>query len=106
MERKYRYYGHHIEEAAKMPLLEVRLSTGDEYIDIDCLVDSGAVDSMFSVDIAEELGIDLEGAEERDYEGMDGSVAVGRLSEIFLEVRGLANPNLYGLHLWKGTIFP
>jgi hypothetical protein len=75
-----------------MPLLEVRLRNGDEYIDIDCLVDSGAVDSMFNIDIADELGINLEGLEERDYEGMDGSVVAGRIFEVTLEIKGLAQP--------------
>jgi hypothetical protein len=106
MERRYRYFRHQIDDYGKMPLLEVRLRHGDEYIDIDCLVDSGAVDSMFNIDIADELGIDLEGLEERDYEGMDGNVVAGRVSKVSLEIRGLAQPVIIQAAFIEGNDIP
>jgi hypothetical protein len=95
MERKYRHFRNRIantSEYGKLPLLEVRLSHGENYIDVDCLVDSGAVDSMFHTDVADELGIDLQGLEEREYFGIDGKIMPGRIAPIQLHVKGLVDP--------------
>lgn len=92
MERKYRHFRNRTTDDVdygKMPLLEVRLSWGDSHIDLDCLVDSGAVDSMFHTDVADELGIDLRGLETREYYGIDGEVMPGRIATIQLQVKGL-----------------
>ena len=91
MERKYRNFKNRA-EFRKMPLLEVRLGHGDEHIDVDCLVDSGAVDSMFHTDFADELGIDLRGREVREYEAVNGSVMRGWLAPVQMEIRGMSDP--------------
>lgn len=75
-----------------MPLLEVRLLSGDNYVDVDCLVDSGAVDCMFHTDFADELGIDLRGLEEREYYGIDGKVMIGRIAPVSIQIAGLRDP--------------
>lgn len=92
MERKYRYFKTPIGEFSKMPLLEVRLRNGENYIDVDCLVDSGAVDSMFHTDFADELGIDLRGREQHDYYAIDGTIMRGWLAPVQLEINGIARP--------------
>ena len=72
------------------PLLHVRLKHGRQTIDLECLVDSGATDSLFSDDIAEALGIDLRRAEKRIYYGLGDRVVEGRLHTIKLNVAGFA----------------
>jgi hypothetical protein len=42
MERKYRYFRTQFADFGKMPLLEVRLRNGENYIDVDCLNQSRA----------------------------------------------------------------
>ena len=95
MERKYRYYRDRTGQFriyGKLPLLEVRLSHKSNYIDLDCLVDSGAIDSMFHLDVAEELGIDLHGREQRDYFSIEGSIIIGQVCPVQLQVKGLPDP--------------
>ena len=53
MECKYRYFRTQFGDFGKMPLLEIRLTSSENYLDVDCLVDSGAVDSMFHTDFAD-----------------------------------------------------
>lgn len=91
MERKYRYFRTQFGDFGKMPLLEVRLRNGANYMDVDCLVDSGAVDSMFHTDFADELGIDLLNSEQRDYYAVDGNIMRGWVVPIQLEINGIAN---------------
>lgn len=92
MERKYRYFRTQFSDFGKMPLLEVRLRNGGNYIDVDCLVDSGAVDSMFHTDFADELGIDLVNREQHDYYAVDGNIMRGWIVPIQLEINGIAHP--------------
>lgn len=92
MERKYRYFRTRFGDFGKMPLLEVRLRNGENYIDVDCLVDSGAVDSMFHTDFADELGIDLTGLEQRDYCAVDGNIMQGWVAPVQLEINGMDRP--------------
>ena len=95
MERKYRYYRDrtgHSRIYGKLPLLEVRLTHGANYIDLNCLVDSGAIDSMFHFDVAEDLGIDLRGLEQREYFGVEGSIIIGKVSPVQLQVKGFQDP--------------
>lgn len=75
-----------------MPLLEIRLRNGDDYIDVDYLVDSGAVDSMFHTDFAEELGIDLSGLKQHEYYAVDGNIMRGWVAPVQLEINGIAHP--------------
>jgi hypothetical protein len=92
MERKYRYFRTQFADFGKMPLLEVRLRNGENYIDVDCLVDSGAVDSMFHTDFADELGIDLTNREQHDYYAVDGNIMRGWVASVQLEINGIAHP--------------
>lgn len=70
-------------------MLEVRLSYGENYIDMDCLVDSGSIDSLFHTDVADELGISLAGLETRKYLPVGGQQITGRIATIDLQVKGL-----------------
>jgi hypothetical protein len=92
MERKYRYFRTKIGDFGRMPLLEVRLRNGENYIDVDCLIDSGAIDSMFHTDFADELGIDLSGCEQRDYYAVDGNIMRGWVASVHLEINGIDHP--------------
>lgn len=95
MERKYRYYRDTTSQSriyGKLPLLEVRLTHGENYIDLDCLVDSGAIDSMFHFDVADELGIDLRDREKREYFSIEGSIIIGQVCAVQLQVKGLPDP--------------
>jgi len=92
MERKYRYFRTQFGDFGKMPLLEVRLRNGGNYIDVDCLVDSGAVDSMFHTDFADELGVHLTNCEQRDYYAVDGNIMRGWVVPIQLEINGILHP--------------
>lgn len=72
----------------KMPLLQVRLKHGQKYIDLDCLVDSGAGDCLFSTDIADVLGIDLKAAETREYYGIGEIAVTGFVYPVLLNIKG------------------
>ena len=106
MERKYRYFRTRSGDFGRMPLLEVRLSNGEDYIDVDCLVDSGAVDSMFHIDFADELGIDLTSREQREYCGVDGSVMTGWIAPVRIEINGVARPLEINVAFVEGNAIP
>lgn len=109
MERKYRHYRDRTGNATsyeKMPLLEVRLSYGDNHVDLDCLVDSGAIDSMFHTDIADELGINLTECETKEYFGIDGNIMTGQIAPVQLQVNGLADPVEIEVAFVKGNEIP
>jgi hypothetical protein len=55
-----------------LPLLKVRLSYQDQYINVNALVDSGANASLFHSSIAEALGIDLTSGMEQEFFGISG----------------------------------
>ena len=75
----------------KLPFIEVRLAYGSNHIDLDCLIDSGAGDCLFSADIADILGIDLENAEERKYIGIAEHSVVGRIHPVQMLVKGFSD---------------
>jgi hypothetical protein len=52
------------DEVRFLPLLPIRVWHGRDSLDIDALVDSGAEHTVLSVEIAEELGIDLSDADD------------------------------------------
>jgi hypothetical protein len=74
----------------KWPFLWVRLAHGDSHIELDCLIDSGAGDSLFNVDVADAIGIDLSGAPEKEYLGINGEPLIGRIHPVQLQVKGLS----------------
>lgn len=73
-----------------MPLLQVTLLHSKNRIDLDCLVDSGAGDCIFSKDIAEIRGIDIGKGEPRDYEGIGGAGMTGYLHQVKLRPKGFS----------------
>jgi hypothetical protein len=88
---KYRLYSDktsQFRQFGKFPFLWVRLAHEDKYIELDCLVDSGAGDSLFTVDVAEALEIDLNGAPEKSYFGLDNKEVIARVYPLQLQVKG------------------
>lgn len=88
---KYRLYSDrtsHFRQFGKCPFLWIRLAHGDNHIDLDGLVDSGAGDSLFTVDVAEALEIDLTGAAEKSFYGLDNSEVIARVHPVQLQVKG------------------
>lgn len=47
---------------------------------------------MFHLDVAEELGIDLHGREQREYFSIEGSIIIGQVCLVQLQVKGLPDP--------------
>lgn len=70
------------------PLLKVTLKHGRSEVIIDCLLDSGASESLFGVDIATVLNIDLSKAPEQDYTGIGDSEVKGYRHPVLLKVSG------------------
>ncbi len=70
------------------PLVGVTLKHGKKQISVDCLVDSGATESLFNYDIADLLGIDLTKAPEQEYVGIGTSTFKGRRKTIQLKLNG------------------
>ncbi|PIY75088.1 MAG: hypothetical protein COY85_01275 [Candidatus Portnoybacteria bacterium CG_4_10_14_0_8_um_filter_40_50] len=58
----------------------------------DALVDSGADCSLFNIQIAEALGIDLSKAKPARFTGISGQIDGHRLEKIKIKVDGLDNP--------------
>lgn len=72
----------------EMPLLHVRLKSGKNIIDLDCLVDSGAGACVFNREIADALGIDLSKAPTTEYEAVGGATLKARVHAVQLQVVG------------------
>ena len=70
------------------PILPVRLFNRDKYLDFLALVDSGADYSLFNVQIAEALGIDLSDAESHSTFGIGGEGIKTVYRPIEMEVKG------------------
>lgn len=75
---------------ARLPLLPVRLAYGGRHIDLVCLIDSGAGDCLFDAEVADELGIDVESGEEREYFGFNGQGTIGYVHPVRLQVYGFS----------------
>lgn len=71
------------------PYLQVRFQYGGEQFDLDCVVDSGASDCVFPVDLADVLGIDLSCAPDKEYGAVGGGKLIGKLHTIDMQVAGL-----------------
>ena len=73
----------------KSPLLAIRLAYGDRQLPkVVGLVDTGAVDCLFDAELADELGIDLESGEEREYYGISGDSVVGYVHPVRMQLHG------------------
>lgn len=89
MKVKYRTYVRRgAEEFGKMPIMHVLLKNGKNAINLDCLVDSGAGECVFNVDIADALGLDLTGAPTKQYEAVGGTTLTAKIHPIKLQVVG------------------
>ncbi len=75
-------------DSLTFPLVNVTIKKGRKTINIDCLVDSGASESLFSLDIAKLLEIDLAKAETQDYIGIGNIAITGFKSSIMLKLSG------------------
>ena len=88
MKYKYKPYESVSGDLLTFPMVNVTLKAGRKEINIDCLVDSGASESLFSFDIADLLGIDLSQATPQEYLGI-GNVAIqGYRSKIQMKLTG------------------
>lgn len=56
------------------PIIKVTLSKGQEKINTEALVDSGAVTSLFQGSIGRELGLEIESGEPRIFQGIGGKI--------------------------------
>ena len=89
MRIKYRTYVRRgAEEFGKMPILHVLLRHGKETVNLDCLVDSGAGECVFNIDIADALNLDLSSAPTKYYEAVGGSTLIARIHPIKLQIVG------------------
>lgn len=58
---------------------------------VRCLVDSGAIDTLFPIAFAEVLDIDVLSGKRKVYFGIGGHSAVGYLHECHIQVQGFSN---------------
>lgn len=70
------------------PLVNLTLKKGRRTLSIDCLVDSGASQSLFNTDIAELLEIDLTKAARQNYVGIGNNTLEGYRSSVSLKLSG------------------
>ena len=75
-------------DLVKFPIVNVTLKNGRNKLDIKCLVDSGASESLFSIEIADLLGIDLAKSTRQNYTGIGDIRITGYKSEIQLKLSG------------------
>ncbi len=71
-----------------VPLLQVRLSNGENQRVVRALLDTGADDSMFHSSVAQLLGIDLTSGEEKKYTGIGGQTVECYVHPVRLQVQG------------------
>lgn len=73
----------------KRPVVEVTLYNGDKSIKGLALVDSGADKSLFNVEYAEEIGINLTNARTEDFIGIGGRKIPCHIAEVEIQVKHL-----------------
>ncbi len=88
--RKFRDPSNPLLQFNKQPIVEVRLAYGANHIDLDCLVDSGAGECLFTRDIADILGINLQGAPEKEYFGITNQSTIGQVHPVQLRIKGFS----------------
>lgn len=77
-------------EFLMFPMLHICLKNGRKSLNLRALVDSGASTSLFNIDVADALGIDLSSAQKRDYYGIGERTIQGYVHPIKLNVGGFA----------------
>jgi predicted aspartyl protease len=75
----------------RLPLLQVRLSSGTNRSDVVGLVDTGATDCLFDRDVADALGITLADSDiQREYFGVGGQSVFGHIHLIRFQIQGFS----------------
>ncbi len=74
----------------KRPMISVDIFGTKESKKFDALLDSGADYSMFNVEIAELLGIDLSDAKSAKFTGISGHINGFRIEKVKIKVDGIA----------------
>jgi len=73
-----------------VPLIPIKVFDEKKIRSFECLalVDSGADKSLFNAEIARELGINLSGADEEDFNGIEGGKLPAKVKEVYIQVIG------------------
>jgi len=72
-------------------MLQVRLASGANHIDVVGLVDTGATDCLFDRDVADGLGIMLADSDlTREYFGVAGQSVIGHIHTIRFQIQGFS----------------
>ena len=90
---KYNYTSFYIEnrsKAIKRPMISIEVFGSDESKKFDALIDSGADVSLFNLEIAEVLGIDLTNAPPAKFTGISGEVNGYRIDKTKIKVDGFS----------------
>ena len=91
MKYKYKPYSNQTApngDLLTFPIVSAILKHGKHEINIECLVDSGASESLFSLDIAHLLGIDLSKAKPQSYIGIGNISVQGFKNDVKLKLSG------------------
>lgn len=86
---KYKYSGDFSSSGKKMikrPVVEVELYNGDKSIKGLALIDSGADKSLFNIEYAKEIGIELAGARKENFIGIGGREITCHIVEIEIKI--------------------
>lgn len=73
------------------PITKVALSKGQEIINTEALVDSGAVTSLFQGSIGRELGLEIESGELRIFQGIGGKIT-GYVHAVIISIENVEFP--------------
>lgn len=70
------------------PIIPIRLWNGDNFIDTDALIDSGADDCVFSAEIGEVIGLNIRNGKDAQYKGVGGEIVNVYFHNINLGIGG------------------
>ncbi len=88
---KYNYTSFYIEnrpKAIKRPMIEIEVFSKDDSKKFDALIDSGADLSLFNLEIAEALDVDLTNSKPSNFTGIAGNVDGYRVDKLKIKVNG------------------
>lgn len=88
MKYKYKPQASAGDDIIRYPLANVTLKHGRKTLNLDCLVDSGASESLFSFDIAKLLNIDPGKSDPQEYVGIGDIGVTGYRTGIQLRLSG------------------
>ncbi len=90
---KYNYTSFYIEnrpKAIKRPMIAIEVFGKDDSKTFDALIDSGADLSLFNLEIAEALGVNLTDAKPANFTGISGNVDGYRIDKLKIKVDGFS----------------